>query len=102
MMNLGLRKYLHPGRVTATAPTRQRVRPDLVHIPDGFLDAKTALAGAALSCAGLSLAVREVQRRLPPARVPLLGLATAFVFAAQMVNFPVAGVRPGTCWGRCW
>ena len=81
--------------MTATAPTRQRVRPDIVHIPDGFLDAKTALASAALSCAGLSLAVRAVQRRLPPARVPLLGLSTAFVFAAQMVNFPVVGGTSG-------
>jgi cobalt/nickel transport system permease protein len=66
-----------------------------MHIPDGFLDAKTALAGAALSCLGLGVALREVQRRLPPARVPLLGLSTAFVFAAQMLNFPVAGGTSG-------
>ncbi len=41
------------------------------------------------------LALRQVRRRLPPRRVPLLGLAAAFLFAAQMVNFPVAGGTSG-------
>jgi cobalt/nickel transport system permease protein len=62
-----------------------------MHIPDGFIDGKTAVAGAALSAAGLGVALRQVRRGLPPRRVPLLGLAAAFLFAAQMVNFPVAG-----------
>jgi len=66
-----------------------------MHIPDGFLDAKTALATGALSAAGLGFALREVRRELPPRRVPLLGLAAAFLFAAQMVNFPVAGGTSG-------
>ncbi len=66
-----------------------------MHIPDGFLDAKTALATGALSVAGLGFALREVRRELPPRRVPLLGLAAAFLFAAQMVNFPVAGGTSG-------
>ena len=66
-----------------------------MHIPDGFLDAKTALATGALSVAGLGFALREVRRELPPRRVPLLGLAAAFLFAAQMGNFPVAGGTSG-------
>ena len=66
-----------------------------MHIPDGFLDAKTALATAALSAAGLGFALRQVRRKMPPRRVPLLGLAAAFLFAAQMVNFPVAGGTSG-------
>jgi len=66
-----------------------------MHIPDGFLDAKTALATGALSVAGLGYALREVRRELPPRRVPLLGLAAAFLFAAQMVNFPVMGGTSG-------
>jgi cobalt/nickel transport system permease protein len=41
------------------------------------------------------LALRQVRRRLPPRRVPLLGVAAAFLFAAQMVNFPVAGGTSG-------
>jgi cobalt/nickel transport system permease protein len=60
-----------------------------MHIPDGFIDGKTAVTTAVLSLAGVSLALREVRRKLPPRRVPLLGLAAAFLFAAQMVNFPV-------------
>jgi len=66
-----------------------------VHIPDGFLDAKTALATGVLATAGLGLALRQVRRELPPRRVPLLGLAAAFLFTAQMVNFPVVGGTSG-------
>ncbi len=42
--------------------------------------------------------VRRTQQRLDPARVPLLGVLGSFVFAAQMINFPVGA---GRCWG-CW
>jgi len=66
-----------------------------MHIPDGFIDAKTALTTAALSVAGVGLALRQVKRELPPRRVPLLGLSAAFLFAAQMLNFPVAGGTSG-------
>ena len=66
-----------------------------MHIPDGFLDAKTALATGALAAAGLGLALRRVRRTLPPQRIPLLGLTAAFIFAAQMLNFPVAGGTSG-------
>jgi cobalt/nickel transport system permease protein len=66
-----------------------------MHIPDGFIDAKTALTTAALSMAGVGLALRQVKRELPPRRVPLLGLSAAFLFAAQMLNFPVAGGTSG-------
>ena len=66
-----------------------------MHIPDGFLDGKTAVAAAAISAVGVGLALRQVRRELPPRRMPLLGLAAAFLFAAQMVNFPVAGGTSG-------
>jgi cobalt/nickel transport system permease protein len=66
-----------------------------MHIPDGFLDAKTALATTALSTAGVAYALRQVRIELAPRRVPLLGLSAAFLFAAQMVNFPVAGGTSG-------
>ena len=67
----------------------------IMHIPDGFIDGKTAATAAVLSLSGVGLALRQVRRRLPPRRVPLLGLAAAFLFAAQMVNFPVAGGTSG-------
>jgi cobalt/nickel transport system permease protein len=66
-----------------------------MHIPDGFIDARTAVTTGVLAAAGLGLAIREVRRSLPPRRVPLIGLAAAFIFAAQMVNFPVAGGTSG-------
>ena len=66
-----------------------------MHIPDGFIDGKTALAAAAISVAGVGVALRQVKRELPPRKTPLLGLAAAFLFAAQMVNFPVAGGTSG-------
>jgi cobalt/nickel transport system permease protein len=66
-----------------------------MHIPDGFIDGKTALATAALSAVGVGVALRQVKRELPPRKISLLGLAAAFLFAAQMVNFPVAGGTSG-------
>jgi len=66
-----------------------------MHIPDGFIDGKTAATTAALSAIGVGMALRQVKRELPPRKIPLLGLAAAFLFVAQMVNFPVAGGTSG-------
>ena len=66
-----------------------------MHIPDGFLGAGTLLASAVVSTAALSLALRALKRDLPARRVPLIGLTAAFVFAAQMLNFPVAAGTSG-------
>jgi len=66
-----------------------------MHIPDGFLDAKTLAVTGALSVGGLAVAVRQVNRILPRNKIPLMGLSAAFVFAAQMLNFPVAGGTSG-------
>ena len=68
---------------------------DTMHIPDGFIDTKTALTAGALAAVGTGFALRQVRRELPPRRVPLLGLAAAFLFAAQMINFPIAGGTSG-------
>ena len=66
-----------------------------MHIPDGFLDAKTAIATGAFSLAGLGSALRHAGRHLPVLKIPLIGLAGAFIFVAQMLNFPVAGGTSG-------
>lgn len=66
-----------------------------MHIPDGVLDPKTAVGTGVLAVAGLGLALRVARRTLPARKVPLLGLSAAFVFAAQMLNFPVAGGTSG-------
>jgi len=70
-----------------------------MHIPDGFLDAKTALAAAGLSAAGLGAALRQARLHMPRQSVPMMGLAAAFVFAAQMLNFPVAAGTSGHLMG---
>ena len=66
-----------------------------MHIPDGFLNAGTAAVSGVLSIGGLGLSLRTVRRTFLPRRIPLIGLTAAFVFAAQMLNFPVAGGTSG-------
>jgi cobalt/nickel transport system permease protein len=66
-----------------------------MHLPDGFLDAKIALLTSGVAAAGVSLALRRVGTCLEPRRTPMLGLGAAFVFAAQMLNFPIAGGTSG-------
>jgi cobalt/nickel transport system permease protein len=66
-----------------------------MHIPDGFLDAKTAIATGAFSVTGLGAALRHAGRQLQPRKIPLIGLAAAFIFVAQMLNFPIAGGTSG-------
>jgi len=62
-----------------------------MHIPDGFLGAGT-LAGTAVVSAGcVANAVRVVRKKFGEKQVPLLGILAAFVFAAQMLNFPIPG-----------
>ena len=66
-----------------------------MHIPDGFLDTKTITVTASLAAIGVGTAVRQVRRTVPASRVPLIGLSAAFIFSAQMLNFPVAGGTSG-------
>ena len=70
-----------------------------MHIPDGFLDSKTIAATATLSLVGVSVAWQQTKREIEPQRIPLLGVTAAFVFAAQMLNFPVAGGTSGHLMG---
>jgi cobalt/nickel transport system permease protein len=66
-----------------------------MHIPDGFLSNDVALACWVPTVAVLAVAVRRTNGRLDERRIPLLGVTAAFVFAAQMLNFPVAGGTSG-------
>jgi cobalt/nickel transport system permease protein len=66
-----------------------------MHIPDGFLDTKTVVATGVLAAAGVGWSLRQARLQLPPRRVPMLGLAAAFIFAAQMLNFPVLAGTSG-------
>ncbi|NMC43446.1 MAG: energy-coupling factor ABC transporter permease [candidate division Zixibacteria bacterium] len=66
-----------------------------MHIPDGFLDTKTWVALDALAVGATALAVGRTRRVMGEKQIPLLGVLAAFIFAAQMVNFPVAGGTSG-------
>jgi len=66
-----------------------------MHIPDGFLSGQVALAAAVCAAVPVALALRIADRDLQEQQVPLLGVIAAFVFAAQMLNFPVAGGTSG-------
>jgi cobalt/nickel transport system permease protein len=60
-----------------------------VHIPDGFLSTPVWAALDAAAVPAAAVVIRRAQRTFDPARVPALGVMGAFVFAAQMINFPV-------------
>jgi cobalt/nickel transport system permease protein len=66
-----------------------------VHIPDGFIDAPTSLAAGAVAAGALGVSVRRSGEMLEDKAAPLAGLVAAFVFAVQMLNFPVAGGTSG-------
>jgi cobalt/nickel transport system permease protein len=66
-----------------------------MHVPDGFLDAPTSLATAGVATAGVGLALRGARRELDERTAPMAGLVAAFVFAVQMLNFPVGAGTSG-------
>ncbi|MGY1812147.1 energy-coupling factor ABC transporter permease [Blastococcus sp. SYSU D00820] len=66
-----------------------------MHVPDGFLDAPTSIATGVLAAGTVAVALRGSRRELDERTAPLAGLTAAFVFAAQMINFPVAAGTSG-------
>lgn len=66
-----------------------------MHVPDGFLDVPTSVATGAVAVAGVGLALRGARRELDDRTAPMAGLVAAFVFAAQMLNFPVGAGTSG-------
>src|SRR3954451_22420618 len=60
-----------------------------MHIPDGLLVPGVAMVTGVVGAGGLGYSLRAVERRLRERTTPLMGMMAAFVFAAQMVNFPV-------------
>ena len=69
--------------------------PVRLHVPDGFLSTPVALVGWALAVLTIAYALRQTRRQLGERQVPLLGVMAAFIFAAQTINFPVAGGTSG-------
>jgi cobalt/nickel transport system permease protein len=66
-----------------------------LHAPDGFLSVGVALAMWAITLVVLALSVSRASRTIDERAVPLMGVTAAFIFAAQMFNFPVVGGTSG-------
>ncbi|HET9501069.1 MAG TPA: energy-coupling factor ABC transporter permease [Marmoricola sp.] len=66
-----------------------------MHVPDGFLDAPTSVATGVVAATAVGLALRGARRELDERTAPMAGLAATFVFAAQMLNFPVGAGTSG-------
>ena len=66
-----------------------------MHAPDGFLNVGTAAATAAISVGVVGLSLRHSRAQLGERQTPIAGLTGSFVFAAQMVTFPVAAGTSG-------
>lgn len=70
-----------------------------MHVPDGFLDAPTSVATGVVAAAAVGVALRKARTELDDRTAPMAGLVAAFVFAAQMINFPVGAGTSGHLMG---
>ncbi|MEY4280172.1 MAG: hypothetical protein RL313_435 [Actinomycetota bacterium] len=66
-----------------------------MHIPDGFIDIPTSLAFAGVAAAGVAISLKGAKSSLDEKTAPLAGLTATFIFAVQMLNFPVAAGTSG-------
>ncbi len=66
-----------------------------MHIPDGFLSAGTWVSTWLISIAGIGYCLKKTTQILKDRMIPLMGVMSAFIFAAQMLNFPVIGGTSG-------
>jgi len=66
-----------------------------LHIPDGFLSWPVSLVSWIIAIGLVALSLNRVQAEYQERTVPLMGVCAAFVFAAQMINFPIPGGTSG-------
>jgi cobalt/nickel transport system permease protein len=69
--------------------------PREMHIPDGFLSPGVYFLCWAIAVVSVGLALRRTGKEMGERQIPLMGVLAAFIFAAQMLNFPVAGGTSG-------
>jgi cobalt/nickel transport system permease protein len=81
------------GIIVPPQPAIPEVSP--LHIPDGFLSAPVAIAGYVLTAAFVALAISRTNKQMGDKAAPLMGVLAAFIFAGQMINFPIAGGTSG-------
>jgi cobalt/nickel transport system permease protein len=66
-----------------------------MHIPDGFIDIPTSAAFGTLALAGTAVALKKAKTEVDDRTAPMAGLTAVFIFAVQMLNFPVAAGTSG-------
>ena len=66
-----------------------------MHVPDGFIDAPVSIAAGVVAAGGIAVCLRGARHELDDRTAPMAGLVAAFVFSAQMINFPVAAGTSG-------
>ncbi len=66
-----------------------------MHIPDGFVDLKTAITTSALSAGGLAGAIYGVKKYFKARVIAMMGVMSALIFALQMINFTIPGGTSG-------
>lgn len=66
-----------------------------LHIPDGFLNLPVTLIAWVFAIALVAISLKQVQADYQERAVPLMGVCAAFIFAAQMINFPIPGGTSG-------
>ena len=66
-----------------------------MHIPDGFIDVQNSAIFAGLAAAGVAASLKGARSQLDEKSAPLAGLTAVFIFAVQMLNFPVVAGTSG-------
>ncbi|MFJ3723966.1 energy-coupling factor ABC transporter permease [Streptomyces sp. NPDC090045] len=66
-----------------------------MHVPDGFINAPVSVAAGVAAGVAIAVSLRGARRELDERTAPLAGLVAAFIFAVQMLNFPVAAGTSG-------
>lgn len=66
-----------------------------MHIPDGFIDLPTSAVVGLLAVGGTAIALKKAKNELDDRTAPMAGLTAVFIFAVQMLNFPVAAGTSG-------
>jgi cobalt/nickel transport system permease protein len=70
-----------------------------LHIPDGYLSLPVSLGTGAIALVLVALSLNRVQSDYKDRTIPLMGVCAAFIFAAQMINFPIIGGTSGHLMG---
>jgi len=66
-----------------------------MHIPDGFVDLKTAITTGVISAGGVAASIYKIKKIFKAKVIVLMGMMAALIFALQMINFTIPGGTSG-------